>query len=77
MGATSLSPQEKQILDQLLVSEPYVIAKNLGITDSTVYQHIKGVRRKYKNARAFVNLIESKYRSRGLGKYLWIKDIEK
>ena len=75
MGATTLSRVEKEILDELLVSEPKAIAQHLGLAESTVYHHIKNVRRKYKNAKTFSNIIDAKYRSHGLGKYLWIKDV--
>jgi FixJ family two-component response regulator len=77
MGATSLSKMEEEILNQLLVSEPKVIAKALNISRSTVDGHIRNVRTKYKNAKRFSNMMDSRYRSRGLSKYIWVKDIEK
>lgn len=69
------SPMEEKVIERLAVMTPDQIAKQLGIEVNTVYTYLKRARRKYKQARTFVNMVDGKYRSReNYRKYLWLKD---
>jgi hypothetical protein len=52
---------------------PKEIAKEDHIVGSSVYNMLEQLRRKYREARQFVNLFDSKYRKEPkLRKYLWV-----
>jgi predicted ArsR family transcriptional regulator len=70
-----LSKTQQKVLELLPLMEISQVAKQMEISDNTVYQHLKAIRKKYREARGFVNLMDSKYRSKSrLRQYLWTKE---
>ena len=66
-----LTPKQKNLLDRLKASmTPEEIAKEDHISVASVYDMLRQLRLKYKNARQFINEFDSTYRSK-LRKYLW------
>lgn len=64
-----LSPKQKLIFEQLKVAEPKVAAHTLGITISTLNVHKHLMKKKYKEARRFVNWWESQMKNPNLKKH--------
>lgn len=66
-----LSPIEQKVLDQVGMIEPKIVADHLGISESTVRVVLYRIRKKYKDARNFINMIENKRKQYpGLNKYM-------
>lgn len=58
-----IAPKEKEILDLLLVKKPKVVAKELGIDVSYVYNTTSYFRKKVQNAEEFLSIAKGRYRS--------------
>jgi hypothetical protein len=53
-----LSLREKELLQRLTVAEPKIVSQQMMISENTIYAMLHNIRRKYKEARWFVNYID-------------------
>lgn len=73
-----LSPLEQKVLDQIGMIEPKIVAEHLMISESTVRVVLYRIRKKYKDARGFINMIENKRKQYpGLNKYMRTRERKK
>ncbi len=73
--AVRLSPTESRILELLPIMETKQVAAQLRIEEGTVYQYLKRIRSKYRQARDFVNMMDGRYRTKpSLRRYLYVKE---